>query len=108
MISILLAVSLAVAPCTGDGHNQHRSQTAKSAFRRSNPCPGGADKGSTKRCRGYVIDHDCSLACCGLDEPSNMKWQTLAESKEKDKWENKVCSRTCAGKVLRAPSRRRK
>jgi len=23
----------------------------------------------------------------GMDDPSNMQWQTIQESKEKDKWE---------------------
>ncbi len=70
-----------------------RSGKSKAAFRKAHPCPGGADKGSTKRCRGYVIDHVCPLACCGLDAPSNMQWETIAEGKKKDQWE--LTCRTC-------------
>ncbi len=94
MIAILVALTLSLAPCTGDGHNQRRSSAAKSAFRRAHPCPGGVDRGSTRRCRGYVIDHVCPLACCGLDAPQNMAWQTAADSKAKDRWELD-CRRSC-------------
>jgi len=60
---------------------------------RANPCPGGRDRGSTERCNGYVVDHICPLVCCGLDAPQNMQWQTRAEAKAKDSWEQS-CS-TC-------------
>jgi hypothetical protein len=39
-----------------------------------------------------VIDHICPLACCGRDAPSNMQWQTTAESKAKDRWERDCSS----------------
>lgn len=93
MIFFLL-LALASPPCRADGHNQHRSQQAKHIFMRANPCPGGPDKGKTNRCRGYVIDHICPLACCGADSAWNMQWQTKAVSKEKDKWELN-CKRSC-------------
>jgi len=38
-------------------------------------------------CPGYFIDHIFRLKRGGLDDPSNMQWQTIEESKEKDKWE---------------------
>lgn len=94
MTALLVALALAVPPCWADGHNQHRSETAKSQFRHAHPCPGGPDKGSTRRCRGHVIDHVCSLANCGLDSPVNMQWQTSAESKAKDRVENTPAGRT--------------
>ena len=99
MHGILLAALLAwTPPCQGDGHNRHRSTSAKADFRRAHPCPGGVDQGSTRKCRGYVIDHICALACCGLDAPQNMQWQTKAESKAKDRWETKRtgCKKLCA------------
>ena len=93
-MTILLALVLSLAPCTNDGHNLHRSSTAKSQFRHAHPCPGGVDRRSTVRCHGYVIDHVCPLACCGKDTPSNMQWQREAASKSKDRWELN-CSRSC-------------
>jgi hypothetical protein len=96
MLSVLLAVALAATPAAcrlqrdTRGHIQ-RSSSAKRVFRATHPCPSnGATTGS---CRGYVVDHICPLACCGADAPSNMQWQTTAESKAKDRWERN-CS-TC-------------
>jgi hypothetical protein len=63
-------------PCQGAG--DHRSKTAIRQFMQANPCPGGRDKGSVTRCRGYEIHHACPLACCGLDAPQNMVWLTKA------------------------------
>jgi len=85
MLALLLAATLTVLPCQGAG--QHRNPAAKRAFKREHPCPGGPDQGSRRHCRGYIIDHICPLACCGLDAPQNMQWQTKAQSKAKDKWE---------------------
>jgi hypothetical protein len=62
-----------------------RSYKARSSFAHANPCP-STGKAST-RCPGYVIDHIIPLDCGGLDDPSNMQWQTIAEAKAKDKWE---------------------
>jgi hypothetical protein len=94
MLALLLALSLAAQPpCRGDGHNRHRSRAARATFKRIHPCPGGPDKGGTGRCRGYIVDHVCPLACCGLDLPVNMQWQTVRASKAKDRWEQN-CS-TC-------------
>ena len=90
----LAALLLATPPCAGDGHNQHRSASAKRIFRHARPCPAGPDRGSVRHCRGYVIDHICPLACCGLDAPQNMQWQTKAEAKAKDRWELD-CGRSC-------------
>ena len=66
-----------------------RSSKAVSDFKKQNVCPGTGK--IEKSCKGYIIDHVVPLACCGKDAPSNMQWQTLAESKEKDKWERKQC-----------------
>lgn len=69
------------APAAGES----RSTAARRQFQSSNPCP------STHRtvgpCPGYVIDHVIALKRGGLDAPSNMQWQTIAEAKAKDKIE---------------------
>jgi hypothetical protein len=85
MVALFLAAALAALPCQGAG--QHRNPAAKRAFKREHPCPGGIDAGSRKRCHGYIMDHICPLACCGLDAPQNMQWQTKAQSRAKDRWE---------------------
>jgi hypothetical protein len=64
-----------------------RSEGAKDAFKRQQPCPStGRSRGA---CPGYVIDHVRPLATGGADAPSNMQWQTKADAKAKDKWERK-------------------
>lgn len=77
-------------PSGRDSHDRvKRSVAAKDAFRREHLCPStGRASGS---CPGYVIDHVKPLACGGLDDPSNMQWQTVTSGKAKDKWERKGC-----------------
>ena len=82
----LLAALLLVAPAEA---KQPRSTAAKHAFQRSVPCPAtGAARG---RCPGYVIDHVVPLCAGGIDRPSNMQWQTVADSRRKDKGEFAEC-----------------
>jgi hypothetical protein len=62
-----------------------RSSAARAAFMRQHPCPStGKIRG---RCPGYVVDHVHALECGGADSPINMQWQTVADSKAKDKTE---------------------
>jgi hypothetical protein len=62
-----------------------RDPHAKETFRRSHPCPAtGKTYGA---CPDWVVDHVRALKHGGLDDPSNMQWQTRAAAKEKDKWE---------------------
>jgi hypothetical protein len=91
MIAILLSLLLAApVPCP----QPHRSRGAVAKFRRLHPCPGGPDKGSKTRCKGYVVDHICPLACCGIDAVQNMQYQSIAAGKAKDRWELQ-CTRSC-------------
>ncbi|HET6414313.1 MAG TPA: DUF3761 domain-containing protein [Anaeromyxobacter sp.] len=83
--ALFLILSLASPPCAG--HVAPRNYEAKKAFMQAHPCPGGPDRGSTRSCRGYVVDHICPLVCCGLDAPQNMQWQTQKAGKAKDGWE---------------------
>lgn len=64
-----------------------RSSAARTEFKKLHPCP--ATGSSTGACPGYVIDHIVPLANGGPDAPSNMQWQTIAEAKEKDRWERR-------------------
>ena len=85
----LLSVLILTLLSTSAEAEYHRSQKAKAIFKYAHPCPAsGRTKGS---CRGYIIDHIKPIACGGADDPSNMQWQTKAESKAKDKWELKGC-----------------
>jgi hypothetical protein len=62
-----------------------RSEAAKDAFKREQPCP--ATGKSSGKCPGYVIDHVNPLECGGADAATNMQWQTVADGKAKDKTE---------------------
>jgi hypothetical protein len=86
MLLKLFLILLAAAPPPCKGHVK-RSHKVRSAFMRLHPCPDGPDKGSTKRCRGWIIDHICPLQCCGLDSIDNLQWQSKADAKAKDRTE---------------------
>jgi len=84
--SLLAVYSDYCVSCERDSHGHiKRSLEAKKAFKKMQPCPSTAK--SFGPCPGYIIDHIIPLKRSGLDDPSNMQWQTIEESKEKDKWE---------------------
>ena len=56
-----------------------RSEAAIYEFKKQTGYPKGRP--------GYVIDHIIPLKEGGCDCPENMQWQTIANAKEKDKWE---------------------
>src|SRR5690349_18426029 len=58
-------------------------------FMKSHPCP--ANGNTRGRCPGYVVDHVKPLCAGGKDRPSNMQWQTVADSKVKDREEQRMC-----------------
>lgn len=60
-----------------------RSASAKRDFMRST----GFSRGRP----GYVVDHVRPLACGGADTPSNMRWQTRAAARAKDRTERIGC-----------------
>lgn len=90
MKPIILALALCLITTTVDAKIP-RSEAAKRAFRAEHACPStGKILGP---CPGYVIDHIIPLCAGGPDRPSNMQWQRLAESKEKDKLERRQCAK---------------
>ena len=76
-----------------------RSFRAEVLFRLENPCPATGE--SRGECKGYVIDRIIPIACGGAEEPSNMQWQTIAQAREKDRWEKIGCR---PGRKLHLPT----
>ncbi len=67
----------------------HRSERVRRNFQRLHPCPStGRTAGA---CPGYVKDHVVPLCACGADSVANMQWQTVADSKAKDRLERAQC-----------------
>jgi hypothetical protein len=68
-----------------------RSQAVLREFQKLYPCPStGLTYG---KCPGYIKDHDEPLCKCGkaCDAVWNIRWQTVAAAKEKDKREKEEC-----------------
>ena len=84
----ILALAVAIAPLAdARSHGIPRDRSVSKAFQRVHPCPSTGLY--TGRCPGYVRDHVVSLCKGGPDSPSNMQWQTTADSRAKDRWECK-------------------
>ena len=74
-----------------DSHGRFkRSESVKDSFKRQHPCPANGRTGGP--CPGYIIDHIVPLCASGPDATYNMQWQTVQQSKEKDRWERKECN----------------
>jgi hypothetical protein len=74
---LVLALTLSV----GLPDATERSASAKSEFKRENPCPStGRSSGG---CSGYQIDHRQPLAAGGSDHKSNMQWLSVDDHKAK-------------------------
>ena len=87
-----IAVTLASAAIAWPSYAaDSRSFRAEVFFRLENPCP--ATGQTHGECKGYVIDRIIPVACGGVEESSNMQWQTLAQAREKDRWEKIGCRR---------------
>ena len=88
--TLAVFAALAAAAIALPGHSADtRSFRAEVLFRLQNPCP---TTGETRgECKGYVIDRVIPVACGGAEDPSNMQWQTLAQAREKDRWEKIGC-----------------
>lgn len=94
--SMRLPITLALALCVGLADAAERSASAKSKFKRENPCPStGRSSGS---CPGYQIDHRQPLAAGGSDHKSNMQWLSVDDHKAKTKYERHTCTYGCGSK----------
>ncbi|MDB5925237.1 MAG: exported protein of unknown function [Betaproteobacteria bacterium] len=84
LLLVTTSATLAAAP-----PDAQRSFKAEVLFRLANPCP---STGETRgECRGYVIDRVIPMVCGGAEEPGNMQWQTIAQAREKGRWERIGC-----------------
>jgi hypothetical protein len=84
-----VALTCIVASAGAAAAESTRPGNAEILFRLANPCPAtGLTQGA---CKGYVIDRVIPRVCGGEENPANMRWQTLAEAKDKDRWEKIGC-----------------
>jgi hypothetical protein len=94
---LLAGLSAVLCPFVHAAERQ-RPSNAEIHFRLANPCPSTGDTGGA--CPGYVIDRVIPVVCGGAEDPDNMQWQSLAEAREKDRWERIGCR---AGRKLVLP-----
>ena len=91
-----IALTLALTLCVGLADAAERSASAKSEFKRGNPCPStGRSSGA---CPGYQIDHRQPLAAGGSDHKSNMQWLSVDQHKAKTRAERQSCTYGCGPK----------
>ena len=79
-ISIILSILALTVAAQTDPKAACRSSAVKHKFDLS--------QGYAHGRKGYVVDHICALAMGGIDDIRNMQYQTISESKAKDKIEN--------------------
>ena len=87
--ALLLLLALACLPSVAA--ESRRPSNAEILFRLANPCPVTGETHGP--CTGYVIDRVIPTICGGAEAADNMQWQTLAEAREKDRWEAIGCRR---------------
>jgi hypothetical protein len=80
IVILLWALLLSVADTSDAGERTCRSAKAKRTFDIQMGYPNGR--------KGYIVDHVCALANGGIDHPKNMQYQTIENSRIKDKLEN--------------------
>ena len=89
LTTALVALGPLLVPLTAWPAESARPSNAEILFRLAHPCP--ATGQASGPCKGYVVDRVIPLLCGGAEEPANMQWQTLAQAKEKDRWEKIGC-----------------
>lgn len=86
-----MRIILVIAALLMVGASEARDRNQVRHFRAHNACP--ATGKTTGACPGYVVDHVVPLCASGPDTPANMQWQTVADSKAKDRREVRYCAR---------------
>jgi hypothetical protein len=86
-ISIILSILALTVAAQTDPKAACRSSAVKHKFDLS--------QGYAHGRKGYVVDHICSIFNHGIDDITNMQYQTIADAKAKDRIEN-----TAYGKKL--------
>jgi hypothetical protein len=90
-LTVIVAALIALGSSPPLSAAEYRSREVRREFQREHPCPStGKTSGA---CPGYRKDHVLPLACGGPDAVSNMRWQTVAAAKAKDRWERRACGR---------------
>jgi hypothetical protein len=85
LFACVFALLAAAAPAA----ERQRPSNAEIHFRLANPCPATGE--TSGACPGYVVDRVIPVTCGGAENAENMQWQTLAEAREKDRWERIGC-----------------
>ena len=86
-----LCIAMAAFCCAPTMAASTRPTNAEIYFRMANPCPSTGETHGA--CPGYVVDRIIPTVCGGAEEQANMQWQTLAQAKDKDRWERIGCRR---------------
>jgi len=71
-----------------------RDPEQRALFVQKHPCPTNGKTGGV--CSGYVVNHVVPLCSGGMDRPSNMRWQPVAETQPGVREKHKLCHRTKA------------
>lgn len=79
LLSAFICYTSAASIPRDDNGRIKRSSATRKEFMKTTGYPSGRP--------GYVIDHVYPLKRGGCDDVKNMQWQTIEESKEKDRWE---------------------
>ncbi len=100
LVALLLAACSTTAPTAT---LVHRDPAQVRAFRKDHPCPAtGKTEGA---CKGFVVDHIIPLSLYGLDDPSNMQWQTVTDGHQKDELEWAAYHRRLQAEKALCPTR---
>jgi hypothetical protein len=85
-ITLAVALTVCLVLAVSASAKEPQSASVKREFQLTHRCPAtGLRSGAYP---GYVKDHVRALKYGGPDAVSKMQWQTTADAKAKDKWEN--------------------